>query len=264
MYRLAISPCPNDTFAFYGLLHGHTPFDPRLLKTDFLDIEALNQGCFREEADFCKISFGAYAALEDRYLLLEAGAALGFGCGPLLVAREKMPLANLAGLKVAVPGLHTTATLLLRLLLGEMDMVVMVFDQIMPAVVRGEVDAGLIIHESRFTYQRHGLVALDDLGAHWERETGHPIPLGGIVAHRRLDPDVIAAFDSSLAASIDYAHEHPSLIVPFMRRHAHEMEEAVMAEHIALYVNEFTRGLGPRGRAAVAFLNERARLLDRR
>jgi len=258
MYRLAISPCPNDTFAFYALLHGRTDFDAARLDTVFLDIEALNQLCFREQVDFCKISFGAYAALADRYRLLEAGSALGFGCGPLLVARAPMTPERLARATIAVPGRHTTAALLLRLLLGELATTEMAFDRIMPAVAAGDVDAGLIIHESRFTYRQHGLVALADLGERWERETGHPIPLGGIVAHRRLDAAVIAAFDHALAASVAFAREQPGQTVAFMRRHAQEMDQAVMEEHVKLYVNDFTQSLGARGHAAVAHLLARA------
>ncbi|CAM2067358.1 1,4-dihydroxy-6-naphtoate synthase [Sulfidibacter corallicola] len=258
MHKLAISPCPNDTFAFYGLLHGKTAYRGRL-ETTFADIEELNRLCLEGHVDFCKISFGVYPAVQDRYRLLEAGSALGFGCGPLVVARHELSRADLAGKRIAIPGRHTTAALLLDLYLdGDYQPVEMVFDRIMPACAAGEVDAGLIIHESRFTYDRHGLSRAVDLGEWWEHETGHPIPLGGIVARRDLDPAETAAFDAALTASIDYAHAHDAEVERFMRLHAAEIERDVMQRHVALYVNAFTRGLGARGRAAIEDLAERA------
>ncbi len=251
MYSLAISPCPNDTFAFYALLHGKTewraPFELRMA-----DIEELNRLCFAEAVDFCKISFHAYVLARRKYRLLNAGSALGHGCGPLIVAKRATPLAALKEQRIAVPGRHTTATLLLQLLLGkDLRLEEMPFDRIMPACAAGQVDAGLIIHESRFTYPRHGLVSLVDLGAWWERETGRPIPLGGIVAHKRTPAEVAAAFDRALGQSVAYALAHPEEPLSFMKRHAQEMEPAVMQRHVDLYVNDFTRDLGPQGHAAI-------------
>jgi len=209
MTRLAISPCPNDTFAFYALLHGKTSLTD-LPEVRYADIEELNRLCFAGEVDYCKISFGAWPALHDRYSLLDAGSALGFGCGPLLVAPAVVPLACLAQKRIAVPGIHTTATLLLKLMLdGEANLVEMAFDRIMPAVAEGSVDAGLIIHESRFTYADHGLVSLVDLGQWWEQTSGAAIPLGGIVAANHLPETDRAAFETALRESIDYAWSHP-------------------------------------------------------
>ena len=261
MTTLAISPCPNDTFAFYGLLHdkvGHAVPET----VTYADIEELNRMCLAGEVDFCKISFHAYALVRDRYTLLEAGSALGFGCGPLVVARPGMTAARLASGRIAIPGQLTTATLLFKLWLGPgPELVPMPFDRIMPAVAAGQVDAGLIIHESRFTFQKHGLISLVDLGAWWEEHSGHPIPLGGIVARRDLPEATITAFDAALARSIDYAHQHWDELVPYMQRHAQEMEPDVMKAHVELYVNRFTRALGTQGRTAVDFLvNEMERL----
>ncbi len=259
MYRLAISPCPNDTFAFYGLIHGKTDWtEPLDLR--FADIEELNRFCFEDQADFCKISFHTYLLVRERYSLLETGSALGFGCGPLLVARTGLSLSNLKNKTIAVPGRYTTAALLLGLLLGrDLNTVEMRFDHIMPAVEEGRVDAGLIIHESRFTYGARGLVSLVDLGVWWERESGFPIPLGGIVAHRRLGEREVTAFDAALGQAVDYAWAHPEETYPFMQEHAREMDMEVMKSHVALYVNRFTRRLGAEGRTAIEYLVQLAR-----
>ncbi|MDJ0837018.1 MAG: 1,4-dihydroxy-6-naphthoate synthase [Acidobacteriota bacterium] len=265
MRRLAISPCPNDTFAFYALIHGKTDL-AEIPRVSYADIEELNRLCFQGDIDFCKISFGAYLHLRDRFTLLEAGSALGFGCGPLVVAARDISLDVLKTKRIAIPGQHTTAAMLLRLMLGaELNTVEMVFDRIMPAVAAGEVDAGLIIHESRFTYAGHGLVSLVDLGDWWERTSGHPIPLGGIVARKDLPAQEIAAFDRALTQSVDYARAHAAETMPFMQSHAQEMEPRVMQSHVDLYVNDYTRALGARGREAINYLVEVARdkgLLD--
>ena len=262
MLRLAISPCPNDTFAFFGLLHGKTAFrEP--LDVRFEDIEALNRLCFAGQVDICKISFSAYLRVRDRYRLLETGSALGFGCGPLVVARQPLTPELLRRHPIAVPGFNTTAALLLRLWLGpDLELVEQPFDRIMPAVAAGRFAAGLIIHESRFTYERFDLIRVIDLGSWWERESGHPIPLGCIVARHDLESGRVAAFDRALGESIDYAWKHEAETQPFMKAHAQEMEPEVMKNHVALYVNRFTRGLGARGRAAIAHLAETAAALE--
>lgn len=262
MHKLAISPCPNDTFAFYGLLHGKTSWQGKL-ETVFEDIEELNQRCLAGGADFCKMSFGAFPAFRDTYQLLDAGSALGFGCGPLVVAREVFEVSNLSKKTIAIPGLQTTATLLLRLLIGKgADLKSMSFEKIMPAVASGEVDAGLIIHESRFTFADHGLHQVIDLGEWWEETSGHAIPLGGIVARRNLGDETIHAFNRALAESIDYAWANPDEVVPFMQEHAQEMARDVMDNHVKLYVNDFTRSLGEKGHAAIDFLYNKAAEMD--
>lgn len=262
MLKLAISPCPNDTFAFYALLHGKTSFQEPL-DVQFADIEDLNQRCLEHsDIDIGKVSFHAYLYLKDRYHLLNAGSALGFGCGPLLVADSSISAEMLRQGTIAIPGRLTTATLLLKLWLGpDLNLKFMRFDRIMPAVAAGQVDAGLIIHESRFTYTECGLHCLVDLGEWWERETKCAIPLGGIVASRRLSDKRIAAFDHALGESIDYAWAHTPEVTAFMRDHAQEMALTVMQRHVALYVNSRTRDLGPVGLHAIETLFEKAEKL---
>ena len=248
---LAISPCPNDTFSFYGLLHGKTSFAEEI-RCEFKDIEALNQSCIQARFDFCKISFHAFLRLSHSHWMLDSGAALGFGCGPLIVVKNGSEAGSLSRMKIAVPGENTTAYLLLRLYAGsQLDTVEMPFDRILSSVANGEVDAGLIIHESRFTYQEYGLSEMADLGAWWEKQSGHAIPLGGIVASRTLEPNRIHAFQQALKDSIDFAWNHQDEVLPFMREHAQEMDLEIMMRHVELYVNQFTRSLGQSGRASI-------------
>jgi 1,4-dihydroxy-6-naphthoate synthase len=261
---LAYSPCPNDTFIFTPWVEGRIPGAPRVVER-YEDIDTLNRIALDGEPDVVKVSFHAYGHLRDRYVLLRSGGALGRGCGPLVVARARFDAGDLAGRAVAIPGRLTTAALLVRLFaprLRDSRIVVMPFHEIMPAVCRGDVDAGVIIHESRFTYQRHGLVQIVDLGEWWERETGQAIPLGGIAMRRDLGDDLIRRTERALAASVDYAHAHPEHVWPTIRRHAQEMEDDVMRQHIELYVNEFTKNYGSEGEAAIRFLLDRARSLD--
>jgi 1,4-dihydroxy-6-naphthoate synthase len=201
----------------------------------------------------------------DRYRILRAGGALGRGCGPLVVARpgadgQAAPLQGFrAHARIAIPGQMTTAYLLLRLALQRpIDAVPMRFDRIVDAVANGDVDAGLIIHESRFTYQQAGLAKVEDLGEWWERETGHPIPLGAILARRDLEPSSVAAIDETIRASLAFANANEAAVAPYVREHAFEMDENVMRAHIALYVNEYSRDVGDDGMAAITALFELA------
>jgi 1,4-dihydroxy-6-naphthoate synthase len=254
--QLAYSPCPNDTFIFTPWVEGHVPDAPPVVER-FEDIDTLNQIALRGEPDVVKVSFHALGHLRDRYCLLRSGGALGRGCGPLVVARTPFPGEALAGKTVAIPGKLTTAALLVRLFapkLVDANVTVMRFDQIMPAVCSGMVDAGVIIHESRFTYQRHGLTRIVDLGDWWERETGHAIPLGGILMRRDLGAKLIRRTETALARSVDFAFAHTDVVWPTVRRHAQEMEDDVMRQHIALYVNDFTRDYGEEGQNAIAHL----------
>lgn len=254
--ELAYSPCPNDTFIFTGWVEGHIPGAPPVIER-FEDIDTLNQIALRGEPDIVKVSFHALGHLRDRYCLLRSGGALGRGCGPLVVARTPCGAKDLATKTIAIPGTLTTAALLVRLFAPELphaNITVMPFDRIMPAVCEGKVDAGVIIHESRFTYQRHGLTQIVDLGEWWERETGHAIPLGGILMRRDLGGDLIRRTEKALADSVDFAFAHTDLVWPTVRRHAQEMEDDVCRQHIALYVNDFTRNYGPEGEAAIAYL----------
>jgi 1,4-dihydroxy-6-naphthoate synthase len=258
---LGYSPCPNDTFIFSAWTQGLLPDAPPVHER-LDDIETLNRAALAGEVDVVKVSFHAYGHLRDRYALLHSGGALGRGCGPLVVAREPFPGADLAAKRVAIPGELTTAALLVRLYAPALaDVRVLPFHRIMDAVQRGEVDAGAIIHESRFTYPRYGLSQVVDLGEWWERETGHAIPLGGIAVRRDLGAQRIHAVDRALAASVDYAHAHPDAVWPTVRRHAQEMEDAVMRAHIALYVNDFTRDYGSEGEAAIRHLLDTAERL---
>jgi 1,4-dihydroxy-6-naphthoate synthase len=260
---LAYSPCPNDTFIFTPWVEGRIPDAPPVVER-YEDIDTLNQIALGGEPDIVKVSFHALGHLRDRYCLLRSGGALGRGCGPLVVARDAFDKRELASKTVAIPGKLTTAALLVRLFAPELrdaNIRVMPFDTIMPAVCEGTVDAGVIIHESRFTYQRHGLTRIVDLGEWWEKETGHAIPLGGILMRRDLGGDLIRRTERALAESVDFAFAHTDLVWPTVQRHAQEMEDDVMRQHIALYVNDFTRNYGPEGESAIAHLLETAERL---
>lgn len=238
------SPCPNDTFAFHALVHGlvDAPFE---VEPVLLDIEELNRHARTGELEVTKLSFGAAASVGDRYRLLRSGAALGRGVGPLVVARDPDGPRE----RIAIPGRDTTAFLLLRLAWPELGEVVELrYDEILGAVERGDVDAGLIIHESRFTYAEHGLVAVADLGEWWESETGLPVPLAGIYA--RSDTPV-EEVERAVRASVEYAFAHPDASREYVRAHSHELSEEVCRAHIELYVNEFSVDLGEEGLSAI-------------
>ncbi len=248
------SPCPNDTFAFHALAHGRVDA-PFRVRPVMLDIEELNQRAREGAFDLTKLSFGAFPAVGDRYRLLRSGAALGRGVGPLVVARRPASLAEATAGRVAIPGRDTTAFRLLRLAeprLGEM--VEVRYDRILSAVVSGEVDAGLIIHESRFTFADHGLVKIVDLGDWWEADTGLPVPLAGICARTDLDTDITAAAERAIRASVEHAFAHPAESRGWIRAHAQEMSDEVCDAHIKLYVNEHSIDLGEEGMRAVARL----------
>ena len=257
-YSLGYSPCPNDTFIFYGLVHGRIP-DAPVFSEVLEDIETLNTMAGEGRLDVTKISFHAFAYLRDRYTLLHAGGALGRGCGPLVVSKNEIAPEALAGKKIAIPGRLTTAALLLRLFNpGLTDLVVAPFHQIMRLCQDGVVDAGVIIHESRFTYPEYGLKPVIDLGVWWETTTGRPIPLGAIIARRALGAEPIRQTDAAIRASVAYAHSHTDEVSGYIRGHAQEMDEVVMRQHIALYVNDYTLDYGPEGEAAIRYLFDRA------
>lgn len=253
--KLAFSPCPNDTFVFHAWTHGLIDGAPETDVT-FADIDVTNTAAERGEFDVVKVSYAALPWLLEQYRLLPTGGALGRGCGPLVLTRGDAP--SLDGRTVAVPSERSTAYLLFRLWTSgqrpaRIDVVP--FTQIMPAVRDGRYDAGLVIHEARFTYPSYGLQSLIDLGEWWERDTGLPIPLGAILARRELDAD---ALTSVVRASVEYAWANPSASAPYVAEHADEMAPEVQAQHIALYVNEFTRDLGDEGYAAIDALLTRA------
>jgi len=252
------TPCPNDAFAFHALVHGLVPA-PFEVEPVLLDIEELNRRASDGELPLTKLSFGAAAPAGDRYRLLRSGAALGRGVGPLVVGREAGSLADAAAGRIAVPGRETTAFLLLRLAAPALGEVVELrYDRILGAVVAGEVDAGLIIHESRFTYAEHGLVAVGDLGEWWEGETGLPVPLAGIFARSDLEADLADEAESAIRASVEYAFANPEASQDYVRSLAHELSDEVCAAHIALYVNEQSVDIGDEGLAAIDRLLGRA------
>lgn len=251
---LGYSPCPNDCLIFYALAHRRVA--PELGLTVRLDdVEALNQLAMKGTLDVTKLSYHAAFLVTSTYAMLRSGGALGHGVGPLIVTRT--PLSSLAGRRVATPGGLTTANLLLKLSQPDtIKLETMRYDQIMPAVAAGQVDAGLIIHESRFTYARYGLVAHQDLGAWWEAETGLPLPLGGIMARRSLGPALLERLDDAIRASLTYGLSHRAEAQPYIAAHAQEMDEVVMQQHIELYVNDYSHDVGERGKAAVMMLRQ--------
>ncbi|WP_425245847.1 1,4-dihydroxy-6-naphthoate synthase [Streptomyces sp. NEAU-NA10] len=269
--QIAYSPCPNDTFVFDALAHGRVP-DAPALDVMFADIDITNGMAERGEHDVLKVSYAVLPYVLDAYALLPCGGALGRGCGPLVLTRETgdggaahdVGGAGLAGRTVAVPSERSTAYLLFRLWAAETvpggvgEIVVMPFHEIMPAVRDGKVDAGLVIHEARFTYQNYGLRKLADMGEHWEATTGLPIPLGAIIAKRSLGPERLRLLAESIRASVRAAWDAPEVSRPYVMEHAQEMDPAVADQHIGLYVNEFTADLGEDGYAAVRGLLTRA------
>ncbi|GFO97309.1 hypothetical protein ig2599ANME_1509 [groundwater metagenome] len=258
---LGYSPCPNDTFIFYALAHKKVRGSVEFSET-LKDVETLNRMALRGELDVTKVSFNAFGHLRENYCLLHSGSALGRGCGPLIVAKNQINAADLAGKKIAIPGKMTTAYLLLQLFDPDIRNVVeMPFDRIMNAVSLGAVDAGLIIHEGRFTYPKYGLLELIDLGEWREGETGLPIPLGGIVAKRSLGADVINEVDRMLKKSVEFAFANRSMTRGYIKEHAQELDDEVIDRHIGLYVNDYTLEIGD-GAAAVEELLKRAEKLN--
>ncbi|MGW2044941.1 1,4-dihydroxy-6-naphthoate synthase [Streptomyces sp. NPDC001858] len=259
--RIAYSPCPNDTFVFDALAHGRVPGAPALDVT-FADIDVTNGMAERGESDALKVSYAVLPYVLDAYALLPCGGALGRGCGPLVLSREAG--LDLTGRTVAVPSETSTAYLLFRLWAADTlpggfgEIVVLPFHEIMPAVRDGKVDAGLVIHEARFTYRDYGLHKLADMGEHWESTTGLPIPLGAIIAKRSLGTETLTRLADSIRASVRAAWDDPETSRPYVMAHAQEMDPAVADQHIGLYVNEFTADLGEDGYAAVRGLLTRA------
>jgi len=257
--KLGISPCPNDTYIFGPLLQERIDLCPYAFQSRLADVQELNEAACAHQLDVAKISMAAYPRIHDAYRLLSCGGALGRGCGPLLVANRPLPIADLAFGPIAVPGRLTTACMLLQAHGGFHGPIqVMRYDTIMPAVAHGQVQAGVIIHEGRFTYPEHGLHLVVDLGAWWEEATGLPIPLGGIVARRSLGWGFAAWMEDKIRASLDYARENEAEIWPFIQEHAQEMQGQTIREHINTFVNDFSRDMGQDGWSAVEAVFERA------
>ena len=258
---LGVSPCPNDCFTIDAIVNRRIDLEGLEFSLELADVETLNRAAFAEKADITKLSFHAFAYCADRYVALDAGGALGRNCGPLLISKRDISRADVAagGIKIAIPGKYTTANLLLGLAFPEArNTTELVFSAIESAVLDQEYDAGLIIHESRFTYEAKGLRRIIDLGEYWEGETGHPIPLGAIVVRRALPEEVKRTVNRVLRRSVEYAFANRNASVPFVREHAQEMSEEVMCRHIDLYVNQYSIDLGPDGRRAIETLFARA------
>lgn len=249
------SPCPNDTFIFDAMIHGRIDTEGLEFEVFLGDVEELNRRAGLADLDITKLSYHAYAHLTEKYILLDAGSALGNNCGPLLIAKSSIPPEDISNLKIAIPGKLTTANFLLSLAFpNATQKVEMLFSEIETAVLNGAVDAGLIIHENRFTYADKGLVKLIDLGEYWEQSTGMPIPLGGIVIKRNLPESIIHKVNRIIQRSVEYAWANPTASEAFIAQHAQEMDPAVRRQHIDLYVNQFSADLGAQGRAAVDHL----------
>src|ERR1700761_1491490 len=269
---LGFSPCPNDTFIFDALIHHKIDTEGLDFEVFYDDVETLNQKAFRGELDITKLSYHAFAYVANQYVLLDSGSALGFGVGPLLISDFEISISDLQSGKIrdrkseirnpliGIPGKYTTANFLLGLAFPDAtNKVELVFSDIEDAVLEGRVDVGLIIHENRFTYQDKGLKKIIDLGDYWEKETGCAIPLGGIVANRKLPPDVQHKLNRVLRKSVEFAFANPKSGLEFIRSHAQEMSEEVMYKHIDLYVNKYSVDLGEEGRKAINLLFDTAK-----
>ncbi len=257
---LAFSPCPNDCFIFDAMIHGKVDTEGLSFDVRLEDVETLNHMALRGEMDITKLSFHAYGHVLTNYILLRAGSALGFNCGPLLIHNGKFDEKNIEQMKVAIPGKLTTANFLLTLAYPQLkNKIEYVFHEIEDAVLSGEVDAGLIIHENRFTYEAKGLKKVQDLGEFWDGLIHAPIPLGGIVIKRNFESDLQQKVNRIIKRSVEYAFANPSSSLPYVREHAQSMQEAVMKKHIDLYVNQFSIDLGDTGKHAVELLFSKAK-----
>lgn len=261
---LGYSTCPNDTFIFYALAHNIIKIPGIDFSISLEDVETLNQNAKKNMLDISKLSFAAIGHLQETYGLLRSGAALGRGCGPLIVAQKGIKLSDLCNVNIAVPGMWTTANLLLGLFLPESPkdspkVTPMSFDKIMPAIAKGDFKAGVIIHEGRFTYENYGLSCLADLGQWWEQETSLPIPLGGIAIHRDLGTEMAEKVESAIHDSVNYAFTHKNEPDDYINKYAQEMSSDVILQHINLYVNDFSINIGNEGEAAINTLFTEAR-----
>lgn len=258
--RLGISTCPNDTFAFHGLLTQAVDWRGLDFEIELLDVETLNERLLAGDFDVCKASFHAALLAAERVVVLPSGSALGFGVGPLLLAAEPDMRPTHAGQLTLCPGKHTTAALLFDLFHPRTTRVEhVVFSEIMPRLEARTADFGVCIHEGRFTWEARGLALVEDLGTRWETATGCPLPLGGIVASRRLPAATIAAVQGVIRDSLTFALRDPAAALPTMRQHAQEFDDRVLMQHVELYVNEWTLDLGDTGARALDELSARAR-----
>jgi len=253
--KIAFSTCPNDTFIFDALIHHKIDTEGLEFEHILGDVEELNKLAFKGDIDVTKLSYHAYLYIQNKYKLLNSGSALGYANGPLLISKTKIYPDEIKHAKIAIPGKHTTANLLLTIAYPEAtNKIEYLFSDIEEAVVTGEVDAGLIIHENRFTYQKKGLKKIIDLGEYWENKTKKPIPLGGIVINRNIPDKIQQKFDRILRRSLQFAFDNPNEPYNFVKQYAQEMSQDVMYNHIKLYVNEFSLNLGQKGKDAIKTL----------
>jgi 1,4-dihydroxy-6-naphthoate synthase len=258
-FTLGFSPCPNDCFIFDALVHKKIDTQGIDFTVVMEDVEALNNRAFKEELDVTKLSYHAFLYLTNQYALLNSGSALGFNCGPLLVKSANAKIEDINTASIAIPGKYTTANFLLSLAFpNAKNKKEILFSDIEDAVLSHQVDAGLLIHENRFTYEEKGLEKIIDLGEFWESLIHAPIPLGGIVVKRSLDSELQTTIDSLIKQSTEYAFANPESCMPFVKQHAQEMSEEVMKKHIALYVNQFSIDLGSIGKNAIQLLFDKA------
>ena len=258
---LGFSPCPNDTFIFDALIHHKIDTEGLEFDVFFDDVETLNRKALQGVLDITKLSFHAFAHVSDKYVLLDAGSALGFGVGPLLISKIAYTLEEVksqAGLSVGIPGTYTTANFLLGIAFPELQhKKELVFSAIEESLLNQELNLGIIIHENRFTYAQKGLHKVMDLGDYWEQETGMPIPLGGIVIKRNIDLEIQHTVNRLIRKSVEYAFEHPEASSDFVRQHAQELDESVRKQHIDLYVNKYSIDLGDLGKKAIRVFFEK-------
>ena len=258
--HLGISTCPNDTFAFHALMNRLVDWRGLDFHVDLLDIQELNDQLFAGSLDVAKTSFHAALLLSEQTVVLPSGSALGFGVGPLLLAAQPDQKPERLSQLTLCPGRHTTASLLFRLFYPSTTVVQqVVFSEIMPRLKTGEADFGVCIHEGRFTWQDEGLALVEDLGTRWESETGSPLPLGGLVARRRLPDEIIATVQQVIRESIEFAQRDRSAALPTMRTYAQEFDDDVLMKHVDLYVNDWTFELGSEGKRALDELSRRAK-----
>jgi 1,4-dihydroxy-6-naphthoate synthase len=260
---LGYSPCPNDTFLFYALVHGKVDTGDLGFREVLVDVETLNQMALRSELDITKISYHAFGYLFEDYCLLRSGSAMGRNCGPLIVSKKNYNIQDLQGKKIAIPGRLTTANLLLQLFSQDYGITFssiaeMPFHKIMNAVGREDMDAGLVIHEGRFTYPSYSLKKVIDLGEWWEKETGLPLPLGGILAKNNLGRDLIKEVDSIIKKSIEYSFNNRVEPKSYIKKHSQELADEVIEQHINLYVNKYSLDISEEGLSAVRELLKRA------
>jgi 1,4-dihydroxy-6-naphthoate synthase len=249
---IGFSPCPNDTFIFEAMVHGR--IDTEGLQFDYFlaDVEQLNKRAFEGTSDITKISSGAFPYAANDYLILDSGSALGFGNGPLLISKRMMDSRDIIASRIAIPGKYTTANLLFSLAWPEaVNKTEYLFSDIVDVLLKGEADAGLIIHETRFSYRKKGLTMVADMGKYWEELTKLPVPLGLVAINRRIPPDTALAVNRIIKRSLDYAYRDPVMSFDFIRSNAREIKKSILEDHIKLYVNNYSLNLGPEGKNAI-------------